>query len=159
MRTTMKSVTARIPLLVITLAFTNQVAFAGDASKDSPTLSPTSPTVTSSVSRAAEKLALDQEQRPRTRDNPYFVPGIVLMSAGGGMMILGFANPGSIDCHVTDVSFSCSTYNKGLVYGGLAAAGLGAVLFLRGESMKERTLVPTLKLRRDGITIGVRRNF
>ena len=157
--TPIASLNRRLAAFVVILIFANQVAFATDSSNGTQTSSTSSPSLNASISRATEKLALDQEPRARTAENPYFVPGIVLMSTGGGIMLLGFANPGSVDCHVTDVSISCSTYNKGLVYGGLAAAGLGAALFIRGESMKERSMVPTLKLRRDGITVGIRRNF
>ena len=83
-----------------------------------------------------------QANRRAARDeNPHKAAAITLLSAGAGLVILGFTMPSGVEC--TDnstsrtISIDCGTKaNKGLLFAGVGAAGLGGFLYMKGERQR-----------------------
>lgn len=99
------------------------------------------PALASDLMASATKAATEaaQTQRPAARgQNPYKTPGIILLSAGAGLTLLAFLAPSGVSCQETgrglfDVSCGTTT-NKGLLFGGLGAMGVGGFLLMKKPS-------------------------
>ena len=69
-----------------------------------------------------------------------------MIGGGAALALLAFVNPTGATCTdrstATTVSVSCgTTANKGLLFGGLGAAGVGAALLVRGEQLRSQTAI------------------
>ena len=87
------------------------------------------------------------------------VPGVVLLSAGGGLAILSFLAPTGISCKdqstSTTFNFDCgTTANKGLLFGGLGAMAVGGLLLMKGE--RDRNRSPELVFHPGGVMVRER---
>lgn len=101
------------------------------------------PTVAQSLRAAATsggaEIAAAQGAAPRGA-NPYKTLAIVLMGAGAGLTILAIAAPTHY-CGDASMTSSCGTsYHKGVLFGGLGALSLGAVLYIQGEHRRGTTV-------------------
>lgn len=126
------------PLLVVATALmmtlASQPAFAD-------------PVLRRSIDNAATRFA-QAASRPAARgENPYMVPGLVLISGGGVLTLYAFLSPSGVECSDTSTrntfSVECGTKaNKGLLFTGLGAAGVGVLLLMKGE--KHRNASPSI---------------
>lgn len=92
-----------------------------------------------------EAIRLAQSQRPAARGrNPYSTPALVLIGGGAGLFVLAFLAPSGVDCDVdNDFNVDCgTTANKGLLFSGLGAMGVGAYLYFKGENMRGPNIKP-----------------
>lgn len=106
-----------------------------------------SPAFAQSIQKAikAEAVRAAQTQRPAARGrNPYQTPAIVLLGVGAGLFVLAFVSPSGFKCDADDdFNVDCgTTANKGLLFGGLGAAGVGAYLYFKGENMRGPNIKP-----------------
>jgi hypothetical protein len=90
------------------------------------------------ISKAANEAAAAQA-RPNAKgnndDNPYFWPGVALMSAGGLVFLYGVTHDTGVECAFTVVAANCgTTKSKATIFTGLGMAGVGAFLFYKGRS-------------------------
>lgn len=108
-----------------------------------------------SIDRAAKALAA-QPQRPAARgDNPYLIPGVVLIGAGGTVLLYGLVHDTGVSCDATLLSVNCeTTKSKGTIIAGAAIAGVGAILLMRGE--RDRSRSPELVFRPGGVMVRER---
>ena len=99
-----------------------------------------------SIKREAERAA-QQSNRPAARgDNPYMLPGVILIGGGATLMLFGFLDTTSVTCTdkggATSINVSCdSGHNNGLIVAGLAAMGAGGFLLWKGENGRSPELV------------------
>lgn len=108
-----------------------------------------------SAAKEVAKLAQAQTQRPSSAgENPYRTPAIVLMGGGAALALVGLEMKSCSIGIGTDYSVNCGS-NKGVMFAGLGAAGLGAVLFARGESQRR----PFIAAIPGGVYIGKRIKF
>lgn len=91
------------------------------------------------------------------------IPGIALVGGGALLMLLGFMSTSGVECTVGEtrsgtITSGCdSKSNKGLIFAGLGAAGLGGVLIMRGE--KQRNSAPYIMPTAGGVAVGQRLSF
>lgn len=114
-----------ILVAVLVLALSGVPAFAGE--EPGP------------LAAAAARAAVQLRPAPRG-ENPYMLPGLGLVGAGGTLVVLAMAYPSGVKCSADDefMAVACgTTHNKGLIGAGAALAGLGAFLILRGESRRD----------------------
>lgn len=72
------------------------------------------------------------------------------MGVGGGLTVYGLTHTTGVECDFGNANLGCkTTRSKGLVFGGLGAAGVGLWLFMRGE--RQRNVMPSISF--DGRTI------
>ena len=102
----------------------------------------TGPILVGALEAAAREAAMQRGGRTR-RSNPYGTASYVLMGAGGVMTLYGMLYRGA-KCEYDPTTFiDCKrTANKGLLFSGLGAAGLGVWLFVKGEG--QRNTVPSV---------------
>jgi hypothetical protein len=113
-----------------------------------------------SANEAAIRLA--ETQRPAAGGrNPYQTPSLVLMGLGGTLTVLSFLAPSGVSCRETGpglIDIECGTQaNKGLLFSGLGAVGLGAYLWMKGD--KQRAAQPILTPTPGGIALQHRFRF
>ena len=104
----------------------------------------------------AVKATLEAEaQRPAARgENPYMLPGLILVGGGAALSVIGFTVQTGVKCTEDVSSFECgTTANKGLVFSGVAIAGVGAALIVIGQG---KSGMPTLAPRPRGFEIRQR---
>lgn len=108
-----------------------------------------SPVMAGDLSKSV-KTAVEREMaqsRPAARgENPYKIAAIGLMGGGATLTILAFTNPTGVECSdkggLTSYSVECGTKaNKGLLFSGIGAIGLGAFLFWKGERERSPEIV------------------
>jgi len=90
-----------------------------------------------SMTDAAVADAQARSRRARA-ENPYKMPGLVLLSAGAALTLFGFIFPSGVECTDRGGAFSldvqCGTKaNKGLLFTGIGAAGVGTFLMMKGS--------------------------
>jgi hypothetical protein len=117
-------------------------------------------TIRSSIPAAVDAEAAAQTRQRGRGENELIVPGIVLISGGAGLALLGVIYPSGAKCEETggrNFGIQCgTTANKGLLFTGLGAAALGGYLIMRGEKQRNRPFVaPTA----GGIVAGHRLSF
>jgi hypothetical protein len=88
--------------------------------------------------RAVSKMAGQISQGGTTSDeNPYFLPGILTLSAGGLITIYGLVHESGVDCSTSISTVSCNTtHSTGVIVAGLVIAGAGGYLLYRGNQQK-----------------------
>lgn len=79
-----------------------------------------------------------QSQRPAARgENPYMLPGLILLGGGATLSVLGFVDKTGVECTGDLFTVDCGTKaNKGLIVSGLAVAGVGAAVLVVGEGKR-----------------------
>ena len=89
--------------------------------------------------------SLGKAQRPAARgDNPYETPAIILMAAGGGLVLFSMLDQG-VSCSSSVTTFNCGSHaNKGLLFAGLGSAGAGVFLFMKGEAQRNHPMIAPL---------------
>ena len=117
----------------------------------SPDTSSSVPNLKTSIAREAKALALLQTSSG-TGTNKYFWPGIAMMAGGGIMLVKGLSEDAITCTTVGQYGFDCGAGKAyGLAFGGLAVAGVGALLFIRGEMLKDRRFVPLIDIKPHGV--------
>lgn len=108
-----------------------------------------------SIERAARALAA-QAQRPAARgDNPYLIPGVVLIGTGGTVLLYGLVHDTGVSCDGTLFTVNCqTTKSKGTIIAGAAIAGVGAILLMKGE--QDRSPSPEVVFGAGGVMIRKR---
>ena len=92
-----------------------------------------------SVSNAV-RTAPAAQARPNARglndDNPYFLPSVVLMGAGGLVSLYGMSHNTGVQCTSPGlVTFSCgTTKSKTTIFSGVGMIGAGVYLFYKGKA-------------------------
>lgn len=115
--------------------------------------------------RSIDKAVAEQAQAPRRRaardENPHKVAALTLLGVGATLAVLGFVLPSGAEC--TDSSTSrgfaveCGTKaNKGLLFAGVGAAGLGGFLYMKGERQRA---APSITATAGGVIIRQRVRF
>src|SRR5262245_60723114 len=82
------------------------------------------------------ELAQARPNAPSQReDNPYFIPAIVLLGAGGLVTLYGLMHETGVECDSrSSGSFSCgTTKSKATIFTGVGIVGAGVWLFYRGQ--------------------------
>jgi hypothetical protein len=113
-------------------------AFAGD--------------LAASISQAVNAAA--SQARPNAQgqnDNPYFLPAIIVMSAGGVVALYGATHETGIQCTGSALVVGCGfTKSKTTIFTGLGIVGVGAFLFSKGRA---RANSPQIVVGADGIRV------
>ncbi len=111
-----------------------------------PTQAYASDLLASSIASAAKEAAAAAQARPNAAgnndENPYFLPGVILLSAGGVVALYGMTHDTGVSCNTTGTnrgsSFSCgTTKSKGTIIAGLGIAGVGGYLLFKGNQQKK----------------------
>jgi hypothetical protein len=89
-----------------------------------------------SIAREAAAAAQARPNAPQQDDdNPYLIPAIVLMGAGGVVTLIGLTHETGAKCTSTVTTFSCgTTKSKATIFTGLGMVGVGAFVFQKGKS-------------------------
>lgn len=106
-------------------------------------------------------LAATEQARPNAKgtgdDNPYFWPGVLLMSGGGLVALYGMTHDTGVACSTSSsrssaTSLSCgTTKSKATIFTGIGMLGAGAFVFYKGKNQPAVVFGPRL--------IGVRQQF
>ncbi|MEQ1574890.1 MAG: hypothetical protein ABMA15_19765 [Vicinamibacterales bacterium] len=69
-------------------------------------------------------------------ENPYFLPAVILMGAGGLVALYGLTHETGVECSgIGTVGVSCgTTKSKATIFTGVGMAGVGAFLFNKGRA-------------------------
>ena len=114
--------------------------------------------------RSIDKAVAAEVQASRRRaardENPHKVLALGLIGAGATLAILAFVMPSGVECRETGpsvFSLECGTKaNKGLLFAGLGAAGLGGIMYMKGERQRAApSITPTI----GGVVIRQRVRF
>lgn len=119
-------------------------------------VSPAMADTLSSAIKSAVAREIAQPTQASRPDNPHKLPAIALMGGGAGLIVLAFLNPSGVECSsdVNVTKVECGTKsNKGLLFGGVAAAGLGGYLYWKGE--RQRAL-PQIAVHGSGLMVRER---
>jgi hypothetical protein len=99
------------------------------------------------ASAMVTEAALLAQARPNARgqsdENPYFIPAVVLMGAGGLVTLYGLTHDTGVECSsITLASVSCgTTKSKTTIFTGVGILGVGTYLFYKG---KQRSSSPEI---------------
>lgn len=90
------------------------------------------------ASISSEARAAASQARPNARgqndDNPYFLPAVIIMGAGGLVALYGMTHDTGVQCTDTRTSFACgTTKSKATIFTGVGMIGVGAYLFYKGR--------------------------
>ena len=103
---------------------------------------PTQHRLSDGIAAAVSRLS-SAENRQLTRqssqdeDNPYFLPGIVLLAGGGLLLLYGAIHESGAECTSTVNSFNCrTTHSTGVIVAGAAVAGVGGYLLYKGNQRR-----------------------
>lgn len=106
-------------------------------------------------------LAATEQSRPNAKgtgdDNPYFWPGVLLMSGGGLVALYGMMHDTGVSCSTSSArssatSLSCgTTKSKATIFTGIGMLGAGAFIFYKGKNQPAVVFGPRL--------VGVRQQF
>lgn len=116
-----------------------------------------------SIPGAVERNLAEQARQRGRGDNPMMIPGIALIGGGGLLMALGLMSSSGVECTVGEsrsgaITGGCDTKsNKGLIFAGLGAAGVGGFLLMRGA--KQRNSSPYIMPTVGGVSVGQRLSF
>ena len=111
------------------------------------------------AAKAAVAAAVKAEaQRPAARgENPYMLPGLILLGGGATLSVLGFMDKTGVECSSDFETVECGTKaNKGLIVSGLALAGVGAAVLVVGEGKRG---MPSVSPRPGGFVVRHRVTF
>jgi hypothetical protein len=116
--------------------------------------------IRSSIPAAAAAAGAAQARQRGRGENPMMVPGLVLMGGGASLATLAMLAPSGVKCKDTggrSFGVECgTTANKGLLFTGLGAVGVGGYLIMRGEKQRSAPFVaPTV----GGVVAGHRFTF
>lgn len=111
-----------------------------------------------SIARATGRAANASEQaRSAARgENPYLVPGLVLVGGGATLALWGLLSTTGVECTSDPLAINVkcdTTSNKGLTFAGLGAAGVGAILLWRGEQQRHQ---PEIVVQRGKVAVAQR---
>jgi hypothetical protein len=148
----------RILVGALVLSLSGQCVLAAEPTQkinpDTPSISPDTPSpapnLKTSIAREAETLALFQTSTGSGK-NKYFWPGIGLMAGGGALVLLAFNQADNTDIVCGRVTCDTTGHPFSLVYAGLGAAAVGAILFVRGEQLKDRKFGPLIDIKPHGV--------
>lgn len=114
-----------------------------------------------SIDKAAAEAAQTSRRQAARDQNPHKVLALSLIGAGATLAILGFVTPAGVEC--SDVSTSrtysveCGTKaNKGLLFSGAGAIGLGGILYMKGERQRS---TPSITPTAGGVVVRQRVRF
>ena len=83
------------------------------------------------------------QARPNAQEksdgNPYFVPSVLLMGAGGLVTLVGMTHDTGVACSgIGTAGFSCgTTKSKATIFAGAGMLGVGAYLFHKGKAQQK----------------------
>ncbi len=110
--------------------------------------SPAFADIRGSVSKEAALAARASAQaRPNAagsnEDNPYFLPGVVLMAVGASVALYGMTHDTGVACSgIGTVGLSCGvTKSKATIFTGVGIAGVGAYLFYKGKAKSSPQII------------------
>lgn len=113
-----------------------------------------------SIDKAVAEEAQAATRRAARDENPHKGAAITLLSAGAGLVLLGFVMPSGAECKETNSSLygiECGTKaNKGLLFAGLGAAGLGGFMYMKGEQQRA---TPSIMTTAGGVVVRSRVRF
>lgn len=120
------------------------------------------PSFAQSILALAERAVAAELQRPASQGrNPHATPAIVLMGAGASLVALAFIAPSGVSCEDTGrnlADISCGTHaNKGLLFTGIGAAGVGVFLWMKGD--RQRQSQPSVAPTAGGFVVRQRFSF
>lgn len=108
-----------------------------------------------SAAAAAARLGAQRTRPEPANDDPYRLPGFIMLIGGGVLAIAGAADDTGVQCETSAGSFDCSTTkNKGLIFTGLGLAGVGSYFLLR-----QRGRSPSIEFGYDSVTVQQRLSF
>lgn len=109
--------------------------------------------------QAAKEYVQSQRTSTAKKDNPYELPALALMGLGGTLAVVALTAAPSINCADTPASGvyqPCTTgHHPVLLTTGAAMAGLGAVLWFKGESQRR----PDIAISPTSVVLRHRFNF
>ncbi|MEQ1909829.1 MAG: hypothetical protein ABMA15_13455 [Vicinamibacterales bacterium] len=95
-------------------------------------------------------LAAAAQARPNANgtsgDNPYFIPAMVLLGAGGVVTLYGLTHDTGVSCSTNSAvtSVSCgTTKSKATIFTGLGMVGVGGYLFSKGKQRRSSPQILT----------------